>query len=326
LDDFSQTISHLKLRVDQELMIATPQIKPQSLYEPIHYFLSIGGKRLRPILMLLAARLTGGKTEDALDAAVAIELLHNFTLVHDDIMDHDHLRRGHATVHTRWDESVAILAGDGLIGLAYRQLLKLPSQRLVTVCRLFTEGVIEVCEGQAFDKEFEVRDDVTLQEYFLMIGKKTGRLITMSTQIGAILGGGDDKEVEILREYGEAIGIAFQIQDDLLDIVEPEEVIGKTFGSDVAAGKKTYLMIKSLELAPAEYRERIRDILRASQVSPEMLLEMQHIFRVTSILDQAAHEIEEAYSRANRVLDRFPRAEATQELRQFTDMLLNRRY
>ncbi len=307
-------------------MIATPQIKPQSLYEPIHYFLSIGGKRLRPILMLLAARLTGGKTEDALDAAVAIELLHNFTLVHDDIMDHDHLRRGHATVHTRWDESVAILAGDGLIGLAYRQLLKLPSQRLVTVCRLFTEGVIEVCEGQAFDKEFEVRDDVTLQEYFLMIGKKTGRLITMSTQIGAILGGGDDKEVEILREYGEAIGIAFQIQDDLLDIVEPEEVIGKTFGSDVAAGKKTYLMIKSLELAPAEYRERIRDILRASQVSPEMLLEMQHIFRVTSILDQAAHEIEEAYSRANRVLDRFPRAEATQELRQFTDMLLNRRY
>lgn len=307
-------------------MIAAPRIEPQSLYEPIRYFLSIGGKRLRPVLLLLSAHTAGGSTEDALDAAVAIELLHNFTLVHDDIMDHDHLRRGHATVHTRWDESVAILAGDGLIGLAYRQLLKLPPQHLIAVCRLFTEGVIEVCEGQAYDKEFEVRDDVSLREYFLMIGKKTGRLITMATQIGAILGGGNEEEVEILRQYGEIIGIAFQIQDDLLDIMEPEEIIGKTFGSDVAAGKKTFLIIKALELAGAQGVSRIKGILNAPRMTQELLLEMQRIFRESSVLDQAVKEIRAAYSSANAVLDRFPRPEATQELRHFTDLLLNRRY
>jgi geranylgeranyl pyrophosphate synthase len=324
LNEFSQTIAQLKARVDQELMIAAPKIEPRSLYEPIHYFLNIGGKRLRPILLLLSARVAGGKTEEAIDAAVAIELLHNFTLVHDDIMDHDHLRRGHATVHTRWDESVAILAGDGLIGLAYRQLLRLPPEHLITVCRLFTEGVIEVCEGQAFDKEFESREVVSLGEYFLMIGKKTGRLITMATQIGAILGGGSEEEVDILRQYGETIGIAFQIQDDLLDIVEPEEIIGKTFGSDVAAGKKTFLIIRSQELAPSKQRERIREIL-LSPVSAEMLQEMQQILKETGVLDQAVSEIQSSYGRANQVLDRFPRPEATRELRYFTDMLLNRR-
>jgi len=325
LDDISNRIGELKERIDEQLMIAAPQIEPRSLYEPIRYFLSIGGKRLRPILLILSARAVGGRDEQACDAAVAIELLHNFTLVHDDIMDHDHLRRGHATVHTRWDESVAILAGDGLIGLAYRQLMKVSSQHLTSVCRLFTEGVIEVCEGQAFDKEFETQESVSLPDYFRMIGKKTGRLITMATQIGAILGGGSDEEIEILREYGQTIGVAFQIQDDLLDIVEPEEVIGKTFGSDVAAGKKTFLMIKSLELTDAGQRDRVTEILRTPTMTHDLLLEMQGIFRDAKIFDQANSEIQTSYQDANRVLDRFPRPEATQELRYFTDMLLNRR-
>jgi geranylgeranyl diphosphate synthase type II len=326
LPDFTRTIARLKDRVDEELLIAAPQVEPRSLYEPVRYFLSIGGKRLRPILLLLSARTVGGDPEAAMHAAVAIELLHNFTLVHDDIMDHDHLRRGHATVHTKWDESVAILAGDGLIGLAYRQLLRVPPRHVNPVFQLFTEGVIEVCEGQAFDKEFEVRDDVTLPEYFRMIGKKTGRLITMATQIGAILGGGSDEEVEILRRYGHIIGVAFQVQDDLLDIIESEEVIGKTFGSDVSAGKKTYLMIKSLELPDEEQRRRVRAIQQTPQVTPELLVEMQSIFRDSGIFDQAQAEIQDSYRRANEVLDRFPRPEATRELRDFTGMLLTRRY
>jgi geranylgeranyl pyrophosphate synthase len=258
--------------------------------------------------------------------AVAIELLHNFTLVHDDIMDHDDLRRGHATVHTKWDESVAILAGDGLIGLAYRQLLKTPPQYLVPVCQLFTEGVVEVCEGQAFDKEFESRDDVSLPEYFRMIGKKTGRLITMATQIGAILGGGSDAEVEILRQYGQILGTAFQIQDDLLDIVESEDVIGKTFGSDVTSGKKTFLMIRALELAGAGERERITEILRAPVITHELLLEIQSLFKETRIFEQAIEEIRGAYRQANEILDGYPQPQATSDLRAFTDMLLNRRY
>ncbi len=325
MQDLAKTITHLKKRVNEELLIAAPQIEPRSLYEPIRYFLDIGGKRLRPILLLLATRAVGGTPEKAMDAAVAIELLHNFTLVHDDIMDHDHLRRGHATVHTRWDESVAILAGDGLIGLAYRQLMRLPSAHLIPVCRLFTEGVIEVCEGQAYDKEFEEREDVSLSDYYLMIGKKTGRLIMMATQIGAILGGGSEGEIEILRSYGQIIGTAFQIQDDMLDIVEPEEVIGKTFGSDISAGKKTFLMIKSLELTSACQRERVADILRSPEVTSENLLEMQKILREAHILEQAKTVIQTSYKQANEVLDSFPRQQATRELRYFTDMLLNRR-
>jgi len=201
LEEFTLEFAQLKQRVDEELMKTAPIIQPVSLYEPIRYFLSIGGKRLRPILLILSSHAVGGSTDQAIDAAVAIELLHNFTLVHDDIMDQDHLRRGQSTVHVKWDESVAILAGDGLIGLAYRQLMKLPPQHLIPVSKLFTEGVIEVCEGQAFDKEFEDREDVNLKDYFLMIGKKTGRLITMATQIGAILGGGTDEEIEILTDY-----------------------------------------------------------------------------------------------------------------------------
>lgn len=325
LTDYSRVIAQLKARIDHELQVAAPLIEPQSLYEPIQYFLQIGGKRLRPTLLLLATRAVGGDAERAMDAAVAIELLHNFTLVHDDIMDHDHLRRGHATVHTRWDESVAILAGDGLIGLAYRQLMKLPAEHLITVCRLFTEGVIEVCEGQAYDKEFEKRDDVTLDDYFLMIGKKTGRLITMATQIGAMVGGGSDEEIEILRSYGERIGAAFQVQDDLLDIVEPEEVIGKTFGSDITAGKKTYLMIRILEKLQGNRISRVREILNAPRMTQDLLMEMQGIFKEALIFDQTVQEIERSYQEANRILDGFPRPERTEELRYFTDVLLRRR-
>ncbi|MBU0518862.1 polyprenyl synthetase family protein [bacterium] len=307
-------------------MNAAPIVEPGSLYEPINYFLGIGGKRLRPILMLLSAQAAGGVNEDALDAAVAIELLHNFTLVHDDIMDHDHLRRGHATVHVKWDESVAILAGDGLIGLAYRLLMKVPNQHLTCVCRIFTEGVIEVCEGQALDKEFEERVDVSLSDYFSMIAKKTGRLITMATEIGAILGGGTEEEVKTLREYGSIIGTAFQIQDDLLDIMASEEVIGKTFGSDVMAGKKTYMMVKALELPDLTNRRRVFEILRAPQVTVEMLLEMRSIFTASDILKQTSAEIQNYFDRANQILTSFPYPERTEGLRSFSEMLLNRKF
>jgi geranylgeranyl diphosphate synthase type II len=326
LDEWADIFRRYKERINRELMNAAPDIEPRSLYEPIRYFLGIGGKRLRPILLILSTKAVGGDTDQAIDAAVAIELLHNFTLVHDDIMDHDHLRRGHPTVHVRWDESVAILAGDGLIGLAYRHLMKLPAEHLIRVCRIFTEGVIEVCEGQAFDKEFELRDEVTPGDYFKMIGKKTGRLITMATQIGAILGGGSEKEVQILKEYGSIIGIAFQIQDDLLDIMASEDVIGKTFGSDVMAGKKTYMMVKSLELVASHQKDRGVDVLKASKVTPEMLLEMRGIFEETGILDQAQEEIQSAFDKANRILGAFPHPERTAGLRRFSEMLLKRKY
>jgi len=326
LESYTDEFTQLKEQIDNELMSVVPQIEPQSLYEPIRYFLDIGGKRLRPILLLLSCRAVGGNTKQALDTAVAIELLHNFTLVHDDIMDHDHLRRGHSTVHIRWDESVAILAGDGLIGLAYRNLMKLPQQHVTKVCTIFTEGVIEVCEGQAFDKEFESRSDVTLGDYFLMIGKKTGRLITMSTRIGAILGGGTADEIEILRNYGSVIGIAFQIQDDLLDIMASEEVIGKTFGSDVIAGKKTYLMVKALELVDSQKRNRVYNIIKSKNITAEMLHEIQQIFQDSKIVEQANADIEASFNKANAILNQLPRQETAAGLREFSERLLNRKY
>ena len=326
MDDFTDNLSQLRERIERELVDAVPEIQPRSLYEPIRYFLDIGGKRLRPILLILSSKAVGGHVDQTIDAAVAIELLHNFTLVHDDIMDNDHLRRGHSTVHVRWDEPVAILAGDGLIGLAYRQLMKLPSQHLIPVCQIFTEGVIEVCEGQAFDKEFESKEDVDLEDYFRMIGKKTGRLITMATQIGAMLGGGSDEEVNILTEYGSIIGTAFQIQDDLLDIMASEEVIGKTFGSDVMAGKKTYLMVKSLQLSNTDQRKRVFDILHSAEISQEMLYEIRQIFKDTNILTQAERDIKVSFEKANRVLDSFPHPERARALHDFSEMLLKRKY
>lgn len=326
MENFTTEINQLRERIDRELLNAIPEIQPQSLYEPIRYFISIGGKRLRPILLILSARAVGGNIERAMNAAVAIELLHNFTLVHDDIMDNDHLRRGHSTVHTKWDESVAILAGDGLIGLAYRQLMKLSGDALIPVCRLFTEGVIEVCEGQAFDKEFETRSDISLEDYFHMIGKKTGRLITMATQIGAIVGGGSEEEIDILTNYGSVIGTAFQIQDDLLDIVSSEEVIGKTFGSDVMAGKKTYMMVQILQIADELRRRRIAEILISPKITHEMLLEIREIFRQTKILDQAEQEIRIHFARADRVLSSFPNPEAAKDLHRFSAILLKRKY
>ncbi|TKJ40621.1 hypothetical protein CEE37_06555 [candidate division LCP-89 bacterium B3_LCP] len=326
MENFADTVDNLRQRIDAELIEAVPQIQPESLYEPIRYFVGIGGKRLRPILLLLSAQTVNGNIKSAISAAVAIELLHNFTLVHDDIMDRDDLRRGHDTVHKKWDEPVAILAGDGLIGLAYRQLMKLPSQYLIPVCRLFTEGVVEVCEGQAFDKEFETCSNVTLDEYFRMIGKKTGRLITMSTEIGAILGGGTEEEINLLSRYGSTIGTAFQIQDDLLDIAASEEVIGKTFGSDVKAGKKTFMMVKALQLASDDQRSKIAEILSSAKISPEMILEIKHIFQEAQIFDQAKHEIHELFEKANNILDEFPHPERAQGLRDFSEMLLNRKY
>lgn len=326
MEEYTAKFKQLKELIDDELLNAAPLIEPRSLYEPIRYFLGIGGKRLRPILLLLSTETVGGDIKQAMNAAVAIELLHNFTLVHDDIMDNDNLRRGHSTVHVKWDESVAILAGDGLIGLAYRHLMNLPPEHMTKVCRIFTEGVIEVCEGQAFDKEFEERDDISISDYFRMIGKKTGRLITMATQIGAILGDGAEEQIEILKNYGSVIGTAFQIQDDLLDIMASEDIIGKTFGSDVIAGKKTYLMVKALDLPQSQQREQVMHILRASQVTAEMLSEVRELFKESGIFAQAQQEIDSSFEKANRILDTFPSHQATEGLRTFSEMLLNRKY
>jgi len=233
--------------LDDKLKELVFQTEPVSLYEPIRYISDGGGKRLRPILLIFSCECVGGNIESVLSAAVAVEMIHNFTLVHDDIMDHDDYRRGRQTVHRKWNEDVAILTGDALMVFAYQSLAKSDFKDLTGILDIFSKGVIEVCEGQALDKEFEKRSDVELEEYIKMVDKKTGRLIAVSTELGALIGGGDPETVRAFKKFGEKLGRAFQIQDDLLDIIAEQDVLGKDLGSDLIQDKKTYPLLLALK-------------------------------------------------------------------------------
>ncbi|MCA9732497.1 polyprenyl synthetase family protein, partial [candidate division KSB1 bacterium] len=228
--DLSEKLADYKKRVHTFLSAKINPRRPFSLYEPIHYTMSGDGKRLRPALTLLTVEAFASSVDNALPAAAALELLHNFTLVHDDIMDRDATRRGRATVHNKWDLNIALLSGDGLVALAYEALLETKSEKILSISRLFTQGLIEVCEGQALDIEFEKRNDVLADEYLDMIGKKTACLLSMCTQIGGLLANVTTENIALLKQFGWSLGIAFQIQDDLLDITADQKLLGKDFG------------------------------------------------------------------------------------------------
>ena len=219
--------------------------KPFSLYEPIQYVLSLGGKRIRPVLMLLSYQLYKDEPEQILMPAVALETYHNYTLLHDDLMDNADLRRGQATVHKRWDDNTAILSGDSMLVLAYERMAKVPADKLATILSLFTETALEIGEGQQYDMEFERRDDVREEEYIEMIRLKTSVLLACAMKMGAILAGASDEDAENLYKYGEQVGLAFQLQDDLLDVYGDPSVFGKAIGGDITSNKKTYMLINA---------------------------------------------------------------------------------
>lgn len=233
--------------VEQALSRSIPEAHPAGLYEPARYVMEAGGKRLRPLLVLLAAEAHGARPEEALPAAVAVEVFHNFTLVHDDIMDHSDSRRGRPSVHVRWDEPTAILVGDLLMGVAYEHLARLPSPVLGRAFASFSRCVARLCEGQVLDMEFERRKAVALAEYVDMIERKTGALLACALELGALVGGADDERCAHLAAAGLDIGRAFQIQDDLLDLTAASEDWGKPVGGDVLEGKRTYLLLTALE-------------------------------------------------------------------------------
>ncbi len=213
-------------------------------YDPIRYFLDIPGKRIRPLLLLLTAEALGQKTETALPAALAVELLHNFTLVHDDIMDNDDTRRGHLTIHKKWDIATAILAGDGLMGLAFQSLLQTPVPDVATMARRFTDTMLIVCEGQGLDKMFETEPIVQPPRYLDMISRKTAVLLELSCELGAITAGVSQETISNMRRFGYALGMGFQIQDDVLDITGDSQTLGKNIGSDLQMHKQTILTIE----------------------------------------------------------------------------------
>ncbi len=231
---------------------------PHSLYAPVAYIMSLGGKRLRPLLSLMGCQLFGRTAQDALPAAMAVEVFHNFSLVHDDIMDQAPLRRGQPTVHHRFGLNAGILSGDAMLIEAYNFLCQRPSDvPLDRLMRIFNRMAIEVCEGQAADMDFETRSDVTLPEYLRMIEQKTAVLIGAALSLGAVIAGASDEEEVHIDAFGRNIGIAFQIQDDLLDTFGDPEKFGKKTGGDIVQNKKTFLFLKAWEVAGAEMRERL---------------------------------------------------------------------
>ncbi len=246
---------------EQETFVA----EPHELYEPIDYTLRLGGKRIRPTLLLAANALFGGKEEEVRNAALGIETFHNFTLLHDDLMDRSPLRRGQPTVYCKWDDNTAILSGDTMFALAWRYFLRQPSPRLQQILQCFNETAIEVCEGQQKDMNFETMalDEVSLDDYMDMIRQKTAVLLAGALKIGALYAGAPEKEVEKLWAFGEHMGLAFQLQDDLLDGYGDTAVFGKKTGQDIRDNKKSFLPLKALMLCSGEQREALTKLFAA---------------------------------------------------------------
>ena len=231
--------------------------RPQSLYEPIRYVLSLGGKRIRPTLMLLSYNLFRDDPETILSPACALETYHNYTLLHDDLMDDAPLRRGQQTVHVRWDANTAILSGDSMLVLAFERMQQCDDRHLRDVLRLFTVTALEIGEGQQYDMEFEHRNDVTEAEYIEMIRLKTSVLLACAVKLGALLADAPAGDVENLYKFGERIGLAFQLQDDYLDVYGDPKVFGKKIGGDITSNKKTYMLINALNKANARQRKEL---------------------------------------------------------------------
>ena len=242
IQDFQNKINKEIEKLSAELLLS-----PNELYEPIRYTLALGGKRIRPLFVLLAADLVGGKTEDAISAALAVELFHNFTLVHDDIMDNAPLRRNKPTVHQKWNSSTAILSGDVMMVKAYELLGK--SKNFTSILPVFNKMAAEVCEGQQWDVNYEQLNKISIEEYFKMIELKTAALIAASMKIGAVIGGAKEEDAKNLYDFGKNTGMAFQLQDDLLDVYGEEEKFGKMKGGDIISNKKTFLLLKAIELS-----------------------------------------------------------------------------
>ncbi len=266
-------ISQLQQLVNESIEEKKFNGEPKELYEPINYLMTLGGKRIRPVLLLVATDLFGGSILGSLDAAVAIEVFHNFTLVHDDIMDKAPLRRGFATVHEKWNGNIAILSGDVMLVEAYRLMATVEPSRLKPVLDLFSTTAAEVCRGQQTDMNFEQADNVPLTDYLEMIRLKTAVLLGCSLQIGALLAGADEHDAQRLYAFGENLGLAFQLQDDILDVFGDAEKFGKQIGGDILSNKKTYLLIKALEIAEDLDREELLSWLSQEEPEPAAKIE-----------------------------------------------------
>lgn len=312
--------------IDIEKAIAALDWKrePYGLYEPIEYTLASGGKRLRPRLVLLAAEMFGGKEEKVLPAALAIEVFHNFTLLHDDVMDKADIRRGRPTVHVRWNDNTAILSGDQMVIEAYTLLSRIPADRLSETLRLFNKMATEICEGQQYDMEFEGREQVSIEEYMQMIRLKTSVLLATALQIGAYVAGANAAQQKALYEYGINIGLAFQIQDDILDVYGDPRTFGKAIGGDICCNKKTYMLLTALQRADDETRAELEQWLQTQDKSDEKIQAVTDIYTRTGAREVCETVMQLHTHEALSQLNALPQNDATEQLRKLAEKLVMR--
>lgn len=313
--------------IDNEIMATLSTIDPSTLCEASDHLIKAGGKKLRPVLVVLSSESVGGRAQDALKTAVSMELIHTFSLIHDDIMDKDEMRRGKPSVHKLWGEPMAILAGDTLFSKAFEIVLEtdttnIDPKRVVEALKTVVDSCIKICEGQALDISFEGQLDVKEEEYMTMIYKKTAALIAAATKAGAIIGGGNDEQVEALSEYGRLIGLAFQIQDDYLDVVSDEEDIGKPVGSDIVEGKMTLMVVHALANASKEDKKRLISILEAN--NEDLVDDAISIFNKYGSIEYTQNIALENVKTAKELLNVLEDSDAKKSLELVADFVLER--
>lgn len=305
--------------------------EPRGLYEPIAYTLASGGKRLRPTLALIAAEaivngglINGDVIDHVMPAALALEVFHNFTLLHDDVMDRAQVRRGRPTVHVKWDDNTAILSGDQMLIEAYKLLSDVPADKLPKVLKWFNEMATGICEGQQYDVDFEHASQVSIDDYMMMIEKKTSVLLAYAMKIGGYIAGANESQQEALYQFGLHIGLAFQIQDDILDVYGDPKTFGKAIGGDICCNKKTFLLLTAMERADGETKAELLQWMMSSGKDTEKIAAVTAIYNRLGVREAGEAVIEQHTSKALQQLDRLPANYATEQMRQLAEKLVTR--
>ncbi len=301
--------------------------EPKTLFDPIDYAMQSGGKRLRPTLVLMAANLFGADAEKLLQPAAVMEVFHNFTLLHDDVMDRADVRRGRPTVHKKWDDNTAILSGDAMLVRAYQMLeMCVDDNMLRPAMRLFSQTALEVCEGQQYDSDFEHMDNVSLDEYYEMVRLKTGVLLAACLKMGALLAGADEEDQRNIYDFGINIGIAFQIWDDYLDCYGDEKTFGKKIGGDILCGKRSFLLVNALKDGKSSQVQTIRQLLASTKIADEQkITTVIGIYNQLGLADKCHVAMQEYYKRALESLAKVKKPEADKKVFvQFANNLMGR--
>ncbi len=292
-------------KIEEALRNVPYPSKPEGLYEPIDYVLSMGGKRLRPTLLLMTCALYSDHPEQAMPAAIGIETYHNHTLLHDDLMDRADMRRGKPTVHKRWNDNTAVLSGDTMLIMAFRHIMNCPCARQAEVLQLFARSAQEICEGQQYDVNFENRTDVSEAEYLEMIRLKTSVLLACAVKMGALIGQAPDADADALYRFAEKIGLAFQLQDDYLDVYGDPAVFGKKIGGDILCGKKTFLLINALGRADADHKAQLLHLLADAEMpAQEKIAAVTDLYNRLDIPTLTLQAIDRFYDEARRELEK----------------------